>query len=109
MVIKRGFRCRKLFRSFDHHRNKFVFAEFGIVPDLVFDRYCIAVVLLFTILHSTGFFALQLPLFVVAGGTRQLKTFGQIKVYGVIVQEFGEELAPDVMDFCMDYLMGMAA
>ena len=30
-------------------------------------------------------------------------------IYGVIVQEFGEELAPDVMDFCMDYLMGMAA
>ena len=30
-------------------------------------------------------------------------------IYGVIVEEFGEELAPDVMDFCMDYLMGMAA
>ena len=30
-------------------------------------------------------------------------------IYGVIVQEFGEELAPTVMDFCMDYLMGMAA
>ena len=30
-------------------------------------------------------------------------------IYGVIVEEFGEELAPDVMDFCMDYLMGLAA
>ena len=30
-------------------------------------------------------------------------------IYGVIVEEFGEELAPDVMDMAMDYLMGMAA
>ena len=30
-------------------------------------------------------------------------------IYGVIVQEFGEDLAPDVMDIAMDYLMGMAA
>ena len=30
-------------------------------------------------------------------------------IYGVIVEEFGEELAPAVMDFAMDYLMGMAA
>lgn len=30
-------------------------------------------------------------------------------IYGVIVDEFGEELAPDVMDIAMDYLMGMAA
>lgn len=30
-------------------------------------------------------------------------------IYGVIVEEFGEELAPTVMDACMDYLMGMAA
>ena len=30
-------------------------------------------------------------------------------IYGVIVEEFGEELAPDVMDVAMDYLMGMAA
>ncbi len=30
-------------------------------------------------------------------------------IYGVIVDEFGEELAPLVMDFVMDYLMGMAA
>ena len=30
-------------------------------------------------------------------------------IYGVVVEEFGEELAPDVMDFCMDYLMGMVA
>ena len=30
-------------------------------------------------------------------------------IYGVIVEEFGEELAPDVMDIAMDYLMGMAA
>lgn len=30
-------------------------------------------------------------------------------IYGVIVEEFGEKLAPDVMDIAMDYLMGMAA
>lgn len=30
-------------------------------------------------------------------------------IYGVIVDEFGEELAPAVMDVAMDYLMGMAA
>ena len=30
-------------------------------------------------------------------------------IYGVIVEEFGEELAPYVMDIAMDYLMGMAA
>ena len=30
-------------------------------------------------------------------------------IYGVIVEEFGEKLAPAVMDFVMDYLMGMAA
>ena len=30
-------------------------------------------------------------------------------IYGVIVEEFGEELAPTVMDMTMDYLMGMAA
>ena len=30
-------------------------------------------------------------------------------IYGIIVDEFGEELAPDVMDFAMDYLMGLAA
>lgn len=30
-------------------------------------------------------------------------------IYGVIVEEFGEELAPDVMDMAMDHLMGMAA
>ena len=30
-------------------------------------------------------------------------------IYGVIVQEFGEELAPAVMDVAMDYLMGLAA
>ena len=30
-------------------------------------------------------------------------------IYGVIVQEFGEDIAPDVMDIAMDYLMGMAA
>ena len=30
-------------------------------------------------------------------------------IYGVIVEEFGEELAPEVMDFAMDYLMGMVA
>ena len=30
-------------------------------------------------------------------------------IYGVIVQEFGEELAPDVMNIAMDYLMGLAA
>ena len=30
-------------------------------------------------------------------------------IYGVIVDEFGEELAPDVMDVAMDYLMGMVA
>ena len=30
-------------------------------------------------------------------------------IYGIIVEEFGEELAPAVMDIAMDYLMGMAA
>mgnify|MGYP003307800736 CR=1 FL=1 len=30
-------------------------------------------------------------------------------IYGVIVEEFGPELAPDVMDVAMDYLMGLAA
>ena len=30
-------------------------------------------------------------------------------IYDVIVKEFGEALAPDVMDIAMDYLMGMAA
>ena len=30
-------------------------------------------------------------------------------IYGVIVEEFGEKLAPDVMDIAMDYLMGLAA
>ena len=30
-------------------------------------------------------------------------------IYGVIVEEFGEELAPTVMDMTMDHLMGMAA
>ncbi len=30
-------------------------------------------------------------------------------IYRVIVQEFGEELAPAVMDVAMDYLMGLAA
>ena len=30
-------------------------------------------------------------------------------IYGVIVEEFGEEMAPSVMDIAMDYLMGMAA
>ena len=30
-------------------------------------------------------------------------------IYGVIVEEFGEELAPYVMDIAMDYIMGMAA
>ena len=30
-------------------------------------------------------------------------------IYGVIVEEFGEELAPMVMDMTMDHLMGMAA
>ena len=30
-------------------------------------------------------------------------------IYGVIVEEFGEGLAPYVMDIAMDYLMGMAA
>ena len=30
-------------------------------------------------------------------------------IYGIIVDEFGEELAPDVMNIAMDYLMGMAA
>ena len=30
-------------------------------------------------------------------------------IYGVILDEFGAELAPDVMDFAMDYLMGLAA
>ena len=29
-------------------------------------------------------------------------------IYGIIVEEFGEENAPMVMDFAMDYLMGMA-
>jgi hypothetical protein len=30
-------------------------------------------------------------------------------IYGIIAEEFGEELAPTVMDFVMDYLMDMAA
>ena len=30
-------------------------------------------------------------------------------IYGVIVDEFGEELAPEVMNIAMDYLMGLAA
>ena len=30
-------------------------------------------------------------------------------IYDVIVKEFGEALAPDVMDMAMDHLMGMAA
>ncbi len=30
-------------------------------------------------------------------------------IYGVIVEEFGEEFAPDVMDIAMDQLMGMVA
>ena len=30
-------------------------------------------------------------------------------IYGIISEEFGEELAPLVMDYVMDYLMGMAA
>ena len=30
-------------------------------------------------------------------------------IYGVIVEEFGEELAPMVMDMTMDHLMGVAA
>ena len=30
-------------------------------------------------------------------------------IYGIIVDEFGEELAPDVMNIAMDYLMGLAA
>jgi hypothetical protein len=30
-------------------------------------------------------------------------------IYGVIAKEFGEEMAPMVMDFVMDYLMDMAA
>ena len=30
-------------------------------------------------------------------------------IYGLIAEEFGEELATAVMDICMDYLMGMAA
>ena len=30
-------------------------------------------------------------------------------IYGIIVDEFGEENAPMVMDFVMDYLIGMAA
>lgn len=30
-------------------------------------------------------------------------------IYGVIVEEFGEEHAPYVMDIAMDYLVGMAA
>ena len=29
--------------------------------------------------------------------------------YGLVVQEFGEELAPQVMDLCMDLFMDMAA
>ena len=27
-------------------------------------------------------------------------------IYGIVVEEFGEELAPDVMDVAMDHLMG---
>ena len=30
-------------------------------------------------------------------------------IYGIIVEEFGEANAPMVMDYVMDYLMGMAA
>ena len=30
-------------------------------------------------------------------------------IYGVIVEEFGEELAPDVMEIAMPYLLNMAA
>ena len=30
-------------------------------------------------------------------------------IYGIIVDEFGEELAPEVMNIAMDYLMGLAA
>lgn len=30
-------------------------------------------------------------------------------IYGIVAEEFGERLAPDVMDYVMDYLMGMAA
>ena len=30
-------------------------------------------------------------------------------IYGIIVEEFGEEIAPAVMDLVMDTLMGMAA
>ena len=30
-------------------------------------------------------------------------------IYGIIAEEFGEELAPTVMDFVMDQLMEMAA
>ena len=30
-------------------------------------------------------------------------------IYSVIAKEFGHELAPDIMDYAMDYLMGMAA
>ena len=30
-------------------------------------------------------------------------------IYGIIAEEFGEELAPTVMDFVMDHLMDMAA
>lgn len=30
-------------------------------------------------------------------------------IYGIIAKEFGEELAPMVMDIAMDQLMGMAA
>ena len=30
-------------------------------------------------------------------------------IYDVIVEEFGEKIAPDVMDIAMDYLIGLAA
>ena len=30
-------------------------------------------------------------------------------IYGIVQEEFGEELAPTVMNFVMDYLMGVAA
>ena len=30
-------------------------------------------------------------------------------IFGIVQEEFGEELAPMVMDFVMDNLMGMAA
>jgi len=30
-------------------------------------------------------------------------------IYGIVVDEFGEDLAPDVMDAVMDRLMGLAA